>query len=291
MQLRVFKTFWGYSGPWQSKLSALHAGGFDGVEARLPLTHSERREAREFLDRCSLDYIAVLFTGGGVVPQQQRSIADHLYDLEMQLAQASGMEPLMINVLAGNDRWSLAQQVDFFGAALEIVEQYSIPFGFETHRSRALSTPWGTLDLIRQLPEMRFTSDISHWVVGCERLLDDPADDLQPFIERVDHLQARVGYDQGPQVPHPFAPEYAAELAFHQGFWESVWRSQRQRGFQLTTLTPEFGPDGYLQKQPFSQVPVADLDELNASMALHESRHFDAFLTTDSQAEVCDRSS
>ena len=41
-------------------------------------------------------------------------------------------------------------------------------------------------------------------------LLDDPADDLSAFIERVDHIQARVGYDQGPQVPHPGAPEYAA---------------------------------------------------------------------------------
>lgn len=96
--------------------------------------------------------------------------------------------------------------------------------------------------MIRQVPELRFTSDISHWLVTCERLLDDPADDLSAFVERVDHIQARVGYDQGPQVPHPGAPEYAEHLAFHQRHWERIWRSQEQRGRQVTTLTPNSAP-------------------------------------------------
>lgn len=55
-------------------------------------------------------------------------------------------------------------------------------------------------------PQLRFTADISHWVVVSERLLDDPSDDFSAFIDRVHHVQARVGYDQGPQVPHPAAP-------------------------------------------------------------------------------------
>jgi hypothetical protein len=36
-----------------------------------------------------------------------------------------------------------------------------------------------------------------------------------------------------------------------------------ERGFQTVTMTPEFGPDGYLQAAPFTQVPVADLWEVN----------------------------
>ncbi|MGC5340916.1 sugar phosphate isomerase/epimerase, partial [Escherichia coli] len=78
---------------------------------------------------------------------------------------------------------------------------------FETHRASSLYSPWLTLDIVRQLPRLRYTADISHWVVVCERLLDDPLDDLTLFLERVHHVQARVGYAQGPQVPDPAAPE------------------------------------------------------------------------------------
>ncbi len=118
---------------------------------------------------------------------------------------------------------------------------------------------------------MRFTADISHWVVVSERLLDDPSDDFSAFIDRVHHVQARVGYDQGPQVPHPAAPEYQPALAFAERFWRQVWHSQRRHGYQQTTLTPEFGADGYLHHLPFTNVPVADLWSLNAGWP-HASR-------------------
>jgi hypothetical protein len=130
---------------------------------------------------------------------------------------------------------------------------------------------------------MLFTSDISHWIVTCERLLNDPEDDLSAFIERVHHIQARVGYDQGPQVPHPAAPEYAKELAFHQQHWEAIWRSQQARGYQVTTLTPEFGADGYLHHLPFTNVPVADLWSLNIWMGQTEREHFQRFTHSTSR--------
>jgi hypothetical protein len=50
-----------------------------------------------------------------------------------------------------------------------------------------------------------------------------------------------------------------------------------RRGYQHTTLTPEFGPDGYLHHLPFTNVPVADLWSLNAWMAQREQQHFVEF--------------
>ena len=41
-------------------------------------------------------------------------------------------------------------------------------------------------------------------------------------------------------------------------------------------MTPEFGPDGYLHCAPFTQEPVADLDEINAWMATREWEVFSA---------------
>ncbi|WP_342594949.1 TIM barrel protein [Salinicola lusitanus] len=273
-KLETFRSLWGFQGTWEQAAREARAAGFDGLEARMPQDERERCAFARFLRTYSLPYIGILFTSAPVLPQQAHTPRQHLDDLECQLRQMQALEPRFVNVLAGNDRWPLAQQVDFFGRALEIASASGLTCLFETHRARSLYSPWITLDLIAQLPDLRFTSDISHWVVTCERLLDDPCDDLTPFIERVHHVQARVGYDQGPQVPHPAAPEYAETLAFHQQHWAAIWEAQRRAGHAVTTLTPEFGVDGYLHHLPFTDAPVADLWQLNRWMADCERRHF-----------------
>ncbi|MGF0337689.1 sugar phosphate isomerase/epimerase family protein [Ectopseudomonas toyotomiensis] len=277
MRLEIFRTLWGYRGSWQQALDEALSAGFDGIEARIPETAAQRSTNARLLREQNVPYIATLFTSTPVLPRQSDSPQVHLEDLRMKLDWAAELSPRLVNVLPGNDRWALSEQVDFFGRAAELALACGLHVCFEIHRGRSLYSPWVTLDVIRQVPELRFTSDISHWLVTCERLLDDPADDLSAFIERVDHIQARVGYDQGPQVPHPGAPEYAEVLAFHQRHWESIWSSQEKRGLQTTTLTPEFGPDGYLHHLPFTDVPVADLWQLNQWMARCERQHFHRF--------------
>ena len=277
MRLEIFRTLWGYRGSWQQALDEALGAGFDGIEARIPETAAQRAINARLLREQNVPYIATLFTSTPVLPRQSDSPQVHLEDLRIKLDWAAELGPRLVNVLPGNDRWALSEQVDFFGRAAELALACGLHVCFEIHRGRSLYSPWVTLDVIRQVPELRFTSDISHWLVTCERLLDDPADDLSAFIERVDHIQARVGYDQGPQVPHPGAPEYAEALAFHQRHWESIWSSQEKRGLQTTTLTPEFGPDGYLHHLPFTDVPVADLWQLNQWMARCERQHFHRF--------------
>lgn len=277
MRLEIFRTLWGYRGSWQQALDEALSAGFNGIEARIPEAAAQRAINARLLREQNVPYIATLFTSTPVLPRQSDSPQVHLEDLRIKLDWAAELGPRLVNVLPGNDRWALSEQVDFFARAVELASASGLRVCFEIHRGRSLYSPWVTLDVIRQVPELRFTSDISHWLVTCERLLDDPADDLSTFIERVDHIQARVGYDQGPQVPHPGAPEYAEVLAFHQRHWESIWSSQEKRGLQTTTLTPEFGPDGYLHHLPFTDVPVADLWQLNQWMARCERQHFHRF--------------
>ena len=274
MRLDLFRSLWGYRGELRAACEAVRAAGLAGIETRLPLDPDGRAALAAQLADHGLDYIAVCFTSGIVLPDQRATPARHLDDLDRLLAAAADLSPRFVNVLAGNDRWPLAAQVEFFGRALELATKHGQMCSFETHRARSLYSPWVTLDLIRQVPDLRFTSDISHWVVVCERLLDDAADDLAPFVSRVHHIQARVGYDQGPQVPHPAAPEYAAALAFHEAHWAAVWRSQAERGYSVTTMTPEFGPDGYLHHLPFTDAPIADLAQLNAWMVDAQRAHF-----------------
>jgi hypothetical protein len=274
MRLELFRSLWGWQGDWARCAAELREIGCVGVEARLPTDPYARRALRQNLRQESLEYIAVVFTGGDVVPRQDWTLQQHWDRLSLSLDAALEVGARFINVLPGNDRWPLAKQVEFFGRAQELSEQAGLLCSFEIHRATSLYSPWVTLEVIAQLPQLRFTADISHWVVVCERLLDDPADDLTPFIERVHHVQARVGYDQGPQVPHPAAPEYARQLAFHQRLWERIWAAQQARGYGITTLTPEFGPDGYTHLLPFTQAPVADVWSLNQWMARTEAEHF-----------------
>lgn len=277
MQLKLFRTLWGVTTPWTQTVSELREAGCCGIEARVPQTIEEQQILAQRLQASALEYIAIVFSGGGVIPVQSDTPARHLDRLKERFEAAKRLNPLFVNLLAGNDRWPLAQQVDFLGRVHELAQQYGLICSVETHRATSLYSPWLTLEIIRQLPQLRFTADISHWILVSERLLNDPCDDFSAFIERVHHIQARVGYDQGPQVPHPAAPEYQMALKFQQHIWQQIWQSQRERGYRQTTMTPEFGPDGYLHHLPFTDVPVADLWSLNAWMAHQEAQHFRQF--------------
>jgi hypothetical protein len=110
--------------------------------------------------------------------------------------------------------------------------------------------------------------------------MDCEWDSITRVAQQAHHIHGRVGYDQGPQVPHPGAPEYAEALASHQRCWETLWASQLERGYTQISMTPEFGPDGYLHTLPFTNAPIADLWELNRWMATTERKHFEQFINT-----------
>lgn len=274
MQLELFRTLWGDNRRWDHPLAEARAAGFGGLEARIPPTSAQARASATILQEEDAPYIAIAMTGGGVIPNQSAGVQEHLDDLRAAMDRAVLMAPRFVTILGGNDRWPASQQVEFMAQAQALCHSAGVVCCFETHRSRILATPWVTLDVIAQLPDVLFTADISHWVVCCERLLNDPADDLSAFVARVHHIQARVGYDQGPQAPHPGAPEYAPALHFHQSIWQQIWQSQRARGYTTTTMTPECGPDGYLHTLPFTNMPVADLWSLNVWTAQTERAHF-----------------
>lgn len=281
MRCDLFRSLWGWPiGPasdWAACGRETRDNGFVGVEARLPPTVEGAQDLRRALEGEGLDYIAVVFTGGDVIPDQRWTPEDHLGFLERAIERARIAGARFVNALPGNDRWPLAEQVDFLSRAHALGTAAGITVSLETHRASSLYSPWLTLEIIAQAPELRFTADLSHWLVVAERCLDDPADDWSPFLDRVHHAQARVGYDQGPQVPHPAAPEYARWLEWHHAMWQQVWARHCAQGRAWTSITPEFGPDGYTHLLPFTRAPIADVWDLNRWMAADLRRRFDAW--------------
>lgn len=274
MELQLYKTLWGFSGEIATAVVEAVQAGMQGIEGPAPAELAERAVWKDLLTDAGLNYIAEIATAGGFVPRRHATLEEHLQSVEAGIAHSLDLEPLFITCLGGCDAWPESMSVEFFGRAMELAERAGVAISFETHRSRSTFHPWTTLRIIEQLPEMRLTCDYSHWCVVCERLIDTEPEVLAALAPRARHIHARVGYDQGPQVPHPGAPEYADALDAHQRWWEQIWSTQLSRGEAFTTMTPEFGPDGYLHTLPFTGAPVADLWELNCWMADTERRHF-----------------
>lgn len=281
MELRLFKTLWGHQGALEEAARQAVEAGFYGLEGNAD--NLPREELRTALHTHDLAYIQEIVTGGNYVPRRQDTVQEHIADVERQLQLGRSLDPQWVTVIGGCDAWTVEQSVRFFSESQEIAARMGIACSFETHRSRSLFNPWVTLAVLERLPELKLTCDFSHWVVVMERQLDEDWNAVLEVAQHAYHIHARVGYDQGPQVPHPAAPEYAGPLASHQRYWEAIWSVQQASGRQHSTMTPEFGPDGYLHTLPFTQQPVADLWEVNAWMGRTEREHFRAWRRRSAQ--------
>lgn len=275
MRLEIYRALWGTDGDLMKAAEQALDAGFDGIESPAPVDDDGYRQVMAMREKTGLLWNAEICSGGGYVPPRDLSVEGHLSDLHAAFRYLRALEPRRINCIAGLDAWPMDIAVDFFRRALDLADRNALNLLFETHRSRPMFTPWGTQSLLRALPELRMTADISHWCVVSERLMDTELDLIRDLAPNVNHIHARVGYDQGPQVPHPAAPEYASALDSHERCWRIFWEAQRAGGSETVTMTPEFGVDGYLHHLPFTDVPVADLWSVNQWMADRLRDQFD----------------
>jgi len=221
-----------------------------------------------------------------IFSNQQRgggTVREHLESLRAQVEECIDAEPLFFNGQTGSDHWTLDEAEDFFSAVVEMEHTFGTSIHHETHRSRYFGNPWNTLRLLERLPTLKLTCDFSHWVCVSERLLEDAFPAIAAAAARCHHLHARVGYEQGPQVPDPRDPVWAVHLRTHEHWWEMAWAAAAARAEPLVTLTPEFGPPPYLHTLPFSGEPVSNLEEICDWMARRQAAHFDLWCQKSSE--------
>jgi hypothetical protein len=277
MELKLFKTLWGHSGSYAKAADQALEAGFDGFEGPIPVNPEERWEFLEAIRSRNLLYIAEISTTGFAVPEPGSTVSEHLEAFKRILNDSLEAGPLFFSSMAGSDLWEFQENVTFLTEAWDIARRHGVRVGFETHRSRSLFHPIITKNLLKELPPIELTIDFSHWCNVCERLvLDELPEVLALCAERVLHIQPRIGYDQGAQVPDPRAPMYGSAVEAHLRWWRALWEGQRRRGVTTVTMTPEFGPDGYLQTDPYTLHPVADLWDLNAWTGRLVKREFQA---------------
>lgn len=116
------------------------------------------------------------------------------------------------NKLTGlnSDYWSWDDSVYFYKNALEIEKEEGFQgrVCHETHRNRSLFNPYVTDYVLQRVPQyvflsilvrqkktssnivyrLQITADISHWVVVCERLLDQGEEDQEILTRTIPHV-------------------------------------------------------------------------------------------------------
>jgi hypothetical protein len=253
MELKLVRHLWGVEKSWQEAFPQFKAEGYSMIEGRMPDAGQEAA-FKELLAANGFGFVAMAFTGGA-------DARAHVQSFREQLDQAVRIGASQLTVHSGSDAWGRSECDAFYSEVVRIEKDAPIPVAHETHRGRVFFNPWVTRDVLEKFESLKVCCDFSHWVCVAERLnWDDEAGSiLKLCADRAFHLHSRVGYEEGPQVPDPSAPEYARHLEAHLSWWDAVWASQRARGMKVSTLTPEFGPPGYMHTLPHTNVPVADL--------------------------------
>ncbi|HVI47787.1 MAG TPA: hypothetical protein VM802_23145 [Chitinophaga sp.] len=121
---------------------------------------------------------------------------------------------------------------------------------------------------------LRLTLDISHWFCVAETLLEDQEDTVTALIPHIQHLHARIGHTQGPQLADPGDGLWEYTIERHFAIWELILRYHAATGKREFGITTEYGPWPYMhQKNDFS-VQFA----LNVSMLEQLKRRFSSYL-------------
>jgi sugar phosphate isomerase/epimerase len=246
MQLAVFRALWGMTGAIEDQFDQIKAAGYDGIEGFIS---PETPSAAQFSAAVAQRGLELIMAGQ----------VDTKEALEPTLKALAEYQPIKIGLQGGRDSMTRDEGCAFFEEALRVEQQIGIPVSHETHRGKILFTPWNTAFYLNEFPTLKLVADYSHWVNVCERLPNDQQAALDLANSRVFHIHARVGYEEGPQVPDPSAPEYAPHLAWHEQQWQEIISQQEMKGVGVITVTPEYGPPTYLHTLPHTNVPVADL--------------------------------
>ncbi len=249
MKVEIYKALWGMTGSLASQIEQVAAAGYDGVEVWPEFQIADGDEFRRLIEQTSLKVIAA-------------AMMPDIASIQPVLDRLQAFDPVKINLQSGRDSMTLDEGSTFLEAVLTITMRLPIPVLHETHRGKVFYAPWTTAIYLKRFPEVRITADYSHWVNVCERLPLDQADVLQLANARAGHIHGRVGYEEGPQVPHPAAPEYATQLEWHESQWRAIYDAHIASESDTLTFTPEYGPPAYLHTLPYTNAPVADLWEV-----------------------------
>ena len=261
MKLLFFCPLWGSSDiPFREFLNKVKLAGYDGVELSLPMDAGEREDIVSAIRQEDLLIIGQHWETVSLdFSEHKKQYLDRLFNL------ASG-KPLLIDSQTGKDFFSFEQNMELIRIARDFSIKTGIPVVQETHRGKFSFAAHITRRFLETDPDIRICADFSHWCNVAESLLEDQPETMDLAISRADHIHARVGFQEGPQIPDPRAPEWKEVLDRHLSWWDRIIGRARDENREFFTITPEFGPYPYMTILPHTAEPISDQWDINVSM-------------------------
>lgn len=260
-QIQFFCPRWGSERlGWEDFLRTAKDAGYDGIEFGVSKETTQPELEQIFTLAGKQNMLLILQQ----YDTYDGDFASHKQAFATWFDKIKSFQPLFVNSQTGKDFFSMQQNKVLF----EIADNYSIKTGIavnhETHRNKCLFAAHIAKQYFTALPELTITLDMSHWVCVAESLLGDQSEAMQLACSRTQHIHARIGYAEGPQVTNPFLPQWEKELAAHLYWWDVIVNRKRSEK-QAITITPEFGAYPYMVHLPTGE-PVANQWEINAGM-------------------------
>lgn len=259
--LKIMATNWGFPGTIDQFCAAAKREGYDGIEVWWPNEPGAQEDLFSALKKHSLE---VGFLCGGSQPGWKEHL-DFFKKVTTAAAHNPAQRPLYINCHSGRDHFTTEQNKHFIEHTAPLSTESGVKICHETHRSRILFAAHIARQFIEANPSLRLTLDISHWCNVHETMLADQEETVGMALAHTEHIHARIGHPEGPQVNDPRAPEWEAIVKQHFDWWDTVIERKKKAGERMTILT-EFGPPDYMPTLPYTRQPVADQWAINVHM-------------------------
>ncbi len=242
-QFRVYQSLWamerrrpdGLEWSLDEKLEMIRDAGFDGCGVR-------------FADRDFVSTVTRFLREHGMSWQAQcyprtvdelRPIVEHVQEFGAD----------HINLQADVRPYDLEDCVPYIEGWHRIAADAGIALHIETHRDRMTTDLFFTLHLLDRFPDLRFTADLSHYLVGREfawPVSDENHALMRRILDSSWGFHGRVATREQVQIQTSFA-HHQGWVELFMGWWEYGMRSWRRRAEADATLTflCELGPAPY----------------------------------------------
>jgi sugar phosphate isomerase/epimerase len=261
MKIKILSPLWGHEHlPLEKFLHKIKDAGYDGIDTWLPGNPADKKLLFDFLQKHDMCLVSHQHEAQGATFKEFK--ASYIKNL-FSCAEPG---PLLINSHTGRDYFSFEQNLELVDAAQEVSEQTGVVILHETHRGRIGYSPQMTARFFENRKDFLITADFSHWVCVTESMLDNFTAIVGEAVRRTRYIHVRVGYEEGPQVNDPRAPEWQYALDKFMGWWDQIVHINADLGTGILPITTEFGPPPYMPTHPYSNAPVSDQFAINCFM-------------------------